>query len=254
MRGFDARACLLCISQQLSYFIGGSFRRMTDRAYRRHGFESFMARLPLEELFLILFEKPIGRLAPPNTRILVVIDGIDQCRSAQREAFFDLIFRKWQALPSWLSLLCTSRPVKSIAPFAYNVEMCEMLEIGMQEQVQDAQTFAYEKLYSLMPLSGHSMSRNVELVCAHTRFSLHCLDVLQFYMMSNVQDGDKLTHVQLKRLVEEKKFSKLIYDSLYAELLKLYVEMGTSRYHAFIDPLAGKSPATSPASPTPSPE
>ena len=232
----------MVIAEQLATFIGGSYQRMLRRAHKRVQFLDIMAKWPLEKLFRTLLLEPLERISAPVVRILVVIDGIDRCRESQRDGFFDLVFRQWRKLPKWLSLLCSSRPVRGVSPFAYDLTSCELMRVSVQEQLQDAQTFAYDKLYSLMPNSSHLMSRSVELVCDHTGFSLHCLDVLQYYMMSNMQDGEDLNYLQLKRLVEHHKYSTMIYDSLYTALLKLMVDMGPANYHALIDPLAGTNP------------
>ena len=69
----------------------------------------------VEELFALLFKKPLSTVADPGENMLMVIDGLDESDYQERNELLDVLANHLCKLPCWIRFLCTTRPERNIA-------------------------------------------------------------------------------------------------------------------------------------------
>ena len=69
----------------------------------------------ISRLFEYLFIEPLTQIAPPERKIVLIIDALDEATKNMKNQLVDLIVSDFHKTPSWLNLVVTSRPEQDIA-------------------------------------------------------------------------------------------------------------------------------------------
>lgn len=69
----------------------------------------------ISRLFEYLFIEPLNQFTPPESKIVLIIDALDEATKNMKNELVDLIVSDFHKTPAWLNLVVTSRPEQDIA-------------------------------------------------------------------------------------------------------------------------------------------
>ena len=93
----------------------------------------------VEELFALLFKKPLSTVQDPGRNTLIVIDGLDESEYQGRNELLHVISNHFSMLPIWIRILITTRPERSIIEALRHLKPIE-LEQKQEENLDDIRT------------------------------------------------------------------------------------------------------------------
>ena len=94
----------------------------------------------VEELFALLFKEPLSTVADPGRNMLIVIDGLDESDSQERNELLDVLANQLARLPCWIRFLSTTRPERNIAEALKHLKPFQ-LESNDDKHLEDIKCF-----------------------------------------------------------------------------------------------------------------
>ena len=134
----NPKIMLQSLAYQLSEFLP-SYKRELVKALSRNLGED-INNLEVEELFELLFEKPLRSVGDPGECFLMVIDGLDESEYKGRNEMLDVIDNHFSALPVWFRFCVTTRPEIIIAKHLEKLNPLH-LQQNNEENVKDIRIF-----------------------------------------------------------------------------------------------------------------
>jgi len=100
----DARLCIYSIANQLANLVPGLGERLESLE------RSELEKENLKTLFRHIIIEPCSGLNM-KSRVVVVLDALDECNPNQRKELLDIIQQCWiNETPEWLGILVSTRP------------------------------------------------------------------------------------------------------------------------------------------------
>ncbi len=101
-------------------------------------------------LFDALIRQPLALCSPPDRKIVIVVDALDEAAIGNSNELADLLASGFQGPPEWLRLLVTSRPDPDVISTLQGLEPFP-LDIGSRENQEDIREYLRREL---LPLTG----------------------------------------------------------------------------------------------------
>ena len=99
----------------------------------------------VEELFALLFKKPLSSVGDPGRNMLMVIDGLDESEYKGRNELLDVIANQFCKLPIWIRFLVTTRPALNIAEKLKHLKQLK-LESNDEDNIGDVRVLCLKRL------------------------------------------------------------------------------------------------------------
>ena len=129
----DPHRILQGLASQMSINVDGFREKLTEVLSREHSRDS------LSDLFRVLLNDPLHALEG-NEPMLVVVDGLDESKTAVKSEFLELISEEFSQLPKWIKIFITSRPEIHVKNKLEHLNPLEILPDDEQHQ-QDLKQF-----------------------------------------------------------------------------------------------------------------
>ena len=100
----DPRKMIESLASQLCENVSGFREMLTAQLQRNHSITT------IGDAFRVFLKDPLNSLPDETSSILIVIDGLDESMSDQKEHLLDVIVEEFQMLPKWVKIFITSRP------------------------------------------------------------------------------------------------------------------------------------------------
>jgi len=135
----DGRLCLFSLANQLGQNLPGY-------AVMLGGVSNLnWDKLDLATLFRLLIVDPCAHVNKPVKNSWIILDGLDECASRQRNAFIDMLRTNWSKTASWLRLFVTTRDEAGIRRKLRTFEANEIKTDDLRN-LQDMEGFLHSRL------------------------------------------------------------------------------------------------------------
>ena len=124
-----------------------------------------LERLSAEELFEELLQKPLSlSIDGGRENMVVVIDGLDECGDAERNALAQVLVSCARGLPGWIRFLVTARPVSPVTSLLSGARRLELTgtQANNRADVTDYFRMRLEGRFSGHPLWKKALETLVE--------------------------------------------------------------------------------------------
>ena len=98
------RKMLESLASQLCENVNG-FKEILDAQLQRKP-----SLTTIGDVFRVLLKDPLNSLPDEKSNILIVVDGLDESVSGEKNNLLDVIDEEFQLLPKWIKIFITSRP------------------------------------------------------------------------------------------------------------------------------------------------
>ena len=100
----DPRKMLESLASQLCENVNG-FKEILDAQLQRKP-----SLTTIGDVFRVFLKDPLNSLPDEKSDILIVVDGLDESVSGEKNNLLDVIDEEFQLLPKWIKIFITSRP------------------------------------------------------------------------------------------------------------------------------------------------
>ena len=158
----DPRRMLCSLAQQLCTNIP-SFQRNLNTSLQQSP-DRNLNRLSVKELFLVLFEEPLKELNDPGKNLLLILDGLDECRYHGRLEIVDILINYFSRLPLWVKLFLTTQPLNEILKPLNKTFQVKALESDDTTALDDIKLCYQRKLWAQLQGEAKREEALVKLV------------------------------------------------------------------------------------------
>lgn len=99
----------------------------------------------VNEIFEQLYIAPLNKIASPNRKVVVIIDGVDEIEEGMQKEFFTILSENASKFPKWFGMVITSRPESNILS-ALKVFNPHKIDAKSESNIQDIQEYVNNKL------------------------------------------------------------------------------------------------------------
>ncbi len=193
---------LQSLASQMCENVVGFKEKLLDQLQRHHEVRS------LKDAFRIYLQNPLNELEVEKSSI-VVIDGLDESAAEDKNEIVNLIGDYFPALPEFIKILVTSRPVISLA----KLPVRDLQKIDIENNDFDNETDLENYLqFFLYPLAFTNLSKAPFFVFRELVRKCEGSFLFAFYVQSELQKRSDLDKITFKEIIE---FLPKGLDSLY---------------------------------------